>query len=212
MDAIRRTNVVARQLELNPRMPWDKYIEQVRCLQIKHPGQSCLSLREFLQVLKNHSVESLKYFFSSLNVLMVTMAGIHGSFREDMDRRANFITETFSGLIVPRYTNDRWYLLKEVHQFQTSLCPVRLRCVLSSRNMMMTSTAQVGFFFQCVMRGSNPRLKLATMSPGIFCIFLRKLCANAAKSGQSTYLIRIIAIFARFYGLNPMILRKMLKI
>jgi hypothetical protein len=142
----------------------------------------------------------------------VTMAGIHGSFREDMDRRANFITETFSGLIQPRYTNDRWELLKNLHKFRTSLCPVRLQCVLSSRNMMMTSTAQVGFFFQCVMRGSNPRLKLVTMSPGIFCIFLRKLCANAAESGQTDYLRCIIRIFARFYGLNPRMLRKMLKI
>jgi hypothetical protein len=78
--------------------------------------------------------------------------------------------------------------------------------------MMMTSTAQVGFFFQCVVRESNPRLKLRTVAPGMFIIFLRRFLKNAAESGQSTYLIRIIAIFAKFYGLNPRILRKMLKI
>jgi hypothetical protein len=112
----------------------------------------------------------------------------------------------------PRYSSALWKLLKQVHQFQTSLCPVSLQCVLSSRNMMMTSTAQVGFFFQCVVRESNPRLKLRTVAPGMFIIFLRRFLKNAAESGQSTYLIRIIAIFAKFYGLNPRILRKMLKI
>jgi hypothetical protein len=213
MDTIKRTNLVARRLLVNPGMPWVDLQEQTLCLRREHEGQPCPSLVEFLQFLTILSLRSSKIFFSSVDVLMMTMINEMVSFREVMERRRrSFICDVTSsqipGVIGPRYSMDRWDQLRQLHQFQTSLCPVRLQCVLSSRNMMMpSSTEQVGFFLRCVMHGSTPRLKLATMSPGIFCIFLRKLCANAAKSGQTDYL-RYIRFFARSYGLNPMMLRK----
>ncbi len=225
IDTFRRTNLVARQLALNPGMPWDDLQEQTLCLRREHDGLPCPSLVLFLQFLMNLSFRSSQWFFSSVNVLMVTMTSERRSFCEVMGyfekmeescKRRGIVDDEvpppIPGVPNPRYSTDRWKLLKQVHQFQTSLCPVRLRCVLSSRNMMMTSTAQVGFFFQCVMRGSNPRLKIRTVAPGMFIIFLRRFLKNAAESGQSTSLIRIIAIFAEFYGLNPRILRKILEI
>ena len=217
-ETFRIVNYGATELKLYPRMQWHSLYQLAIRLRREHDGLPYPSLVLFLQFLMNLSFRSSQWFFSSVNVLMVTMTSERKYFCEIMERfekieescRRHGIFD--NGVPNPRYSSARWNLLEQVHQFQISLSPVTLRCVLSSRNMMMTSTAQVGFFFQCVMRESNPRLKLRTVAPGMFIIFLRRFLKNAAESGQSTYLIRIIAIFEEFYGLNPRILRKMLKI
>jgi hypothetical protein len=138
--------------------------------------------------------------------------------RADDQNRRKFVDDdavpsSYPGIPMPSYSLDLWRLLKLVYQFQSSLHPVILRNVLSSQNVMMVSpqsivhcdmmvspSSQRGFYLRCVMHGSNTRLQLATMSPGMFCIFLRKIRANAAESEQDAQ--SIIRIFAQFFYLN----------
>ena len=167
-----------------------------------------------------------KQFFRSVRVLIHTIITGDQTFDnvmshflrvEDSHRHRGIIYDDdvpppMPGMPAPRYSMDRWRLVKKLDQLQISLRPVTPCYVLFSHNMMMTSSnARLGFDLRCIMRGSNPRLKLRTVSPGMFCVFLRRFLANAAESGQSDYMRHMMYIFAQFYGLDPIMLLNVLR-
>ena len=231
ITACQMTISAAQMLGANPLMPWDDLQELTLYLRLDQRGQDCPSFEQLLQFLSMVPYEHSRQFFMAVRFLMETMTNetipfgmVMQSFvkREDDCRRRRIVDDDVPppnrGMPTPSYSCDLWRLLKQLYLFQSSLHRVTLPSVLSSHKMVVASSAhcdmmvspfaQYDFYLRCVMHGSTPRLKLATMSPGIFCIFLRKFCANAAESGQTDYLRCIIRIFARFYGLNPRMLRK----
>ena len=220
----------AQMLRVDPLMIWDELEKLTLYLRLDQKGQDCPSFEQLMQFLSKVPYEHSRQLLMAVRYLMETMTNeqipfgrVMESFvkREDQCRRRRIVDDDvpppIRGMPTPTYSLDLWRLLKQLYLFQSSLRPVTLPSVLSSHKMVVASSAhcdmmvspfaQYDFYLRCVMHGSTPRLKLATMSPGIFCIFLRKLCANAAKSGQTDYL-RYIRFFARSYGLNPRMLRK----
>ena len=206
-------------------------------LRLDQKGQECPSLEKLIHFLSCVPYEYSQKFFMSLKFLMETMTSqgipfgvVMESFvtMDDQRKRRIFVDDDvpppIPGIPMPSYSLDLWRLLKKVYQFQSSLRPVTLRDVLSSRNvqvmavsplslvhcdMMVSPSAQYGFYLRCVMHGSNPRLQLATVSPGMFYTFLRKFLANAAESGQNCSQIK--HILAIIFGLNRRMLQMMLQ-
>ena len=217
----------AQMLGMNPLMPWDNLEQVTLYLRLDQRGQDCPSFEQLLQFLRMVPYEHSRQLFMAVRFLMETMTNqtipkgmvpfgmVMESFvqREDRCRRRRYVEDDFPppipGIPNSSYSCDLWRLVKQVYQFQSSLRPVTLPNVLSSRNMMVasfsqcdmmtSSTAQVGFRFRCVMHGSNPRLKLVTVSPGMFCVFVRKFL------GQNSRQIRWI--LARYYCLNRRMLQ-----
>jgi hypothetical protein len=228
LNALEKADYVARKLVLYPQMSSNNIDRLVNYLRIENDGQECPSFEQLLQFLTIVSFKTSQWVFSSVNVLMVTtMTSEKQPFfqimryferHEDESSLRGFIHDEVPpvpGVPNHRYSTKLWKLLKLVHKFhEFSLNRVTLSFVLSSRSMMTSSSSvRVSFFLRCVIHGSNPRLKLATMSPGKIMIFLMKLIENAAKSGQTrNNIIGIICIFAQTYRIDLMILRKMLKI
>lgn len=221
-DTLQRVVKVAKVLLKMP--DWEKVDIQAFILRSETsvvPSPSLLELLIFLQTIPH---ECFREFFKSLEILMVittttgrTFFHIMGYFKRMENSLGGRVSDevpppSIPGMPAPRFSIKRWEMLMVLHQFQTSLRPITMRYVLSSRDMMMTSSnARLGFDFRCIMHGSNPRLKLRTVSPGIFLVFLRNFLADAAKSGQTINLHRIIDIFAQFYRLDPIMLRNVLR-
>jgi len=222
--AVQMMIFAAQMLHMNPLMTWDYLLEVTLYLRLDQRGQDCPSFEQLMQFLRIVPYEYSRQLFIAVRYLMETMTNetipfgqVMESFvkREDDCRRRRFVDDDIPppprGMPRPTYSLDLWRLLKQLYLFQSSLHRVILPNALSSHKMVVASSAhcdmmvspfaQYDFYLRCVMHGSTPRLKLATMSPGIFCIFLRKLCANAAERC-------IIRIFSRFYDLNPRMLRK----
>ena len=222
VDTFQRVNEVAYKLCMSPSPEWDKVDDQALILRSETLDIPSPNVSEMLFFLGTIPRECSIEFFKSLEILMVittttgqTFFHIMGYFKRMENSLSGRVSDevpppSIPGMPAPRYSIKRWEMLMHLHQFQTSLRPITMRYVLSSRDMMMTSSnARLGFDFRCIMHGSNPRLKLRTVSPGIFLVFLRNFLADAAKSGQTIYLHRIIDIFAQFYGLDPIMLRNM---
>jgi hypothetical protein len=229
--ACQMTISAAQMLGVNPLMPWDELENLTLYLRLDQRGQDCPSFEQLMQFLSMVPYEHSRQLFMAVRFLIETMTNqtipfgmVMQSFvkREDECRRRRYVDDDvpppIRGMPTPSYSCDLWRLLKRVYLFQSSLRPVTLPSVLSSHKMVVVSSAycdmmqspsaQYRFYLCCVMHGSNPSLRLATQSPGMFYIFLRKLCENAAESGQIDYLRCIIRIFLRFYGLNPRMLQK----
>ena len=223
MDTLQIVALVASILILNP--DWKKVDDLALTLRAEHSGTGVPSLPIMLVFLTTLPHESSRQFFKSLEVLMVIMtttgqrfSHIMGYFERMEDARSrrgitydDNLPPPIPGIPAPRYSMVRWKILRQVHQFLTSQHPITMRYILSSRDMMMTSSnARLGFALHCIMRGSKPRLKLRTVSPGMFSRVLISFLADAAKNKQSIYIPLMIDIFAQFYGLNP-IMRNMLR-
>ena len=222
VDTLQRVVQVAKVLPQNP--DWegvDKQVLTLRSETLDIPSPNVSEMLFFLQTIPH---ECFRNFFKSLKILMVittttgqTFFHIMGYFKRMENSLGGRVSDevpppSIPGMPAPRFSIKRWEMLMVLHQFQTSLRPITMRYVLSSRDMMMTSSnARLGFDFRCIMHRSNPRLKLRTVSPGIFLVFLRNFLADAAKSGQTIYLHRIIDIFAQFYRLDPIMLRNVLR-
>jgi hypothetical protein len=216
VDTLQIVALVESKLRLDP--DWKEVDNLALILRAEHSGTGVPSLPIMLVFLTTLPHESSRQFFKSLEVLMVIMTTTGQTFShimgycermEDARSRRGITCDDdlpppIPGIPAPRYSMVRWKMLKLLYQFLTSQHPITMRCVLSSRYMMMTSSnARLRFDLHCIMRGSNPRLKRRTVSPGMFFGFLKKFLAKAAKSGQSNYLPLMIDIFVQFYGLNP---------
>ena len=209
--AIQQIRCAAQMLGMNPLMPWDELEKLTRYLRLVQKGQECPSLEQLLRFLNDIHYEHYRQLFMAVRFLMETMTNEGVSFGEVMDsflrmeneqkrrRCVNDGPPPIPGVPVQVYSLDLWRVVKQMHKLQSSLLPVT-RSVLSCSHMMRSPSAQYGFYLRCVMNGMNPRLKLVTVSPGMFYIVLRGFLAYAAESGQNCS--QIIDIFARIYGLN----------
>ena len=216
--AIQRIICAAQMLGMNPLMPWDELEKLTRYLRLVQKGQECPSHEQLLRFLSSIPYEHSRQLFMAVRFLMETMTneGVGVSFGEVMDsflrmeneqKRRRYVNDgppPIPGFPTPVYSLDLWRVVIQLYQLQSSLRPVT-RSVLSCSRMMGSPSAQYGFYLRCLMHGMNPRLKLVTVSPGMFRIFLRKLRAKAAASGQNCS--QNIYIFARLYGLNRRMLQ-----
>ncbi len=176
-DFYQRVANVAKNLGL----PKSDRMELRYCF-ITDPGRySFTSFSEIIDSMQFWPVENLQSFLSFLNIIWeheffvksLTNCEDHEALCEEMGVR-------------PKYTTCIWLIVKNLQKFQTLLERVTFKSVFSSKNSTMVSLhARQGFYFRCVKHGINPRLKLATMSPGVVCFFLRRILRNAAENGQS---------------------------
>jgi hypothetical protein len=181
----------AEMLRMNLDMPWIDLEKMAWYLQLVQEGHSCPSLAQLLQFLNSIPYEHSRELFMAVRFLIETKTSQGGlSFGEIMDsfvRWENVHDDgppPIPGVSPPVYSLDLWRLVKKVYQFSSSLRPVT-RSVLSSRMMMVLPSARYGFYIRCVMHGSNPSLRLMTVSPGMRGIICQKLLADAAKSEQN---------------------------
>ena len=224
MDTLRRVNKVAHKLCKSPSPLWGQLDILTLCLRTIPPGMVIPTPFEMLKFLTELPIKCSQQFFKSVKVLMVIMTTHGQSFShimgyivrmEELVTRSGIIYDDvpppIPGMPAPRYSTERWKMLKNLYDIQKSQHTITMRYVLSSRDMMMTSSnARLGFAIRCIMHGSPPRLKLRTVSPGMLFGVLKNFLADAAKNKQSNYLLLMIDIFVQFYGLNP-IMRNMLR-
>jgi hypothetical protein len=216
---VRRTNYVAEEFRNHPNMPSNPMIDYVRSLLLENGRQKCPKLHEFLKYLNQLSAESLKNFFESVSILMKTMTknGFGGNWSNCWQSFHSFMEQyqkvwqsfVLSFNLPDHYSFGLWDLLKMVYQYQSLHQQVKMWRVTSLKNIK-ERRFHIQFHVRlcCVMDRSPPRLKIMSVSPGIFCIVLRRFLANAAKSGQSLNLRHIARIFAKFFEFDPMMLLK----
>jgi hypothetical protein len=203
----------ARKLRTNPPMPWSGLEELTREVQLVEEGMNCPSSEQFLHFLCSISHEECRNLFMYTRFLMETYTSQKMSFGAIMEyfvrnESANDKLPPIPGVPPKVYTLELWNLVKKMYLFyQLLLRPITQRVFYSSRMMIVSPSAQHGFYLHRVMHRMNPRLKLVTVSPGMCYFFVRSVLENAAESGQSNYLRHIARIFAKIFGLNPRMLR-----
>ena len=220
----------AQRLGMNPLMSWNELEKITLYLRLVQEGQECPSLEQLLHFLSSVPYEHSLKLFKAVRFLMETVTSqtnyttletmvrfgsIMGTFIFFDDRRKlrqveNDDVPPIQGIYVPVYSLDLWRVVMRMHNLLSSLCPVTRSVLSSSRMMMVSPSARYGFYLRCVMHGMNgmnPRLKLVTVSPGMFCTFLRKIRAYAAENGQNYS--QIICILVRLYYLNDLNRKKM---
>jgi hypothetical protein len=217
--AIQQIRCAAQMLGMNPRMPWNELEKLTRYVQLVQKEEECPSLEQIFRFLSSIPYEHSRQLFMAVRFLMETMTNEGVSFGEVMDsflrmeedqKRRRYVNDgppPIPGVPAQVYSLNLWRVVKQMHKLQSSLRPVT-RSLLSCSHVMgspSAHSAQYGFYILCLMHGMNPWLKLVTVSPGMFRIFLRKLRAKAAASGQNCS--QNIYIFARLYGLNRRMLQ-----
>jgi hypothetical protein len=205
----------ARKLRTNPPIPWPELEMLTRDLRLVEEGKKCLTFEQFMRFLCSISHEECRNLFMYTRFLMETYTSQKMSFGAIMEyfvrnESANDKLPPIPGVPPKVYTLELWNLVKKMYLFyQLLLRPITRRVFYSSRMMIVSPSAQHGFYLHRVMHRMNPRLKLVTVSPGMCYFFVRSVLENAAESGQNCSQIK--RILTLIFGLNPRTLQMMLQ-